>query len=231
MATSTRYYLPSSGSAPVSPPYHSLWNKTDEADRVYMPCSRLISNVTDMADKTITVPITTTQFILARQFVSDPIPPQRFYSPTITGVVRVLESDDLLNAFLWVGAYVVSQDGQTLRQAFWNTGTYVNGPIDTEFVTSVSTRILNNLITATFISQQGDRVVVEYGVRVTAPSVSGSVTFRFGSSVSSDFGLGSGQTTDLRPWISFASDFYLHGAMIRGNGGQRPYPWSPGVTK
>lgn len=204
----TRFYFPSSGNAPnISPAFDAGWEQTGEADRLTLIPKLQLDVATSRTGKQITVPITTTQDILCRQFVSSPIPPTNFRTTdTLSAVVRCVESAGTINATLAVVVKVVSQDGSVVRGTL-----YSNFNIGSEFPISGSdaTRIVSSVNLTALQTQPGDRLVIEVGVHVAAPTASGSASVRFGNnSTSGDFALTSGLTTDLNPWFELSKDLW-----------------------
>lgn len=181
------------------------------------------SLITVLADNSLTIPITTTQDILCRQYVSDPLPAQ-----TITGtfslVVRCVETDANANATLATLVYVVAQDGQTSRGTLFSVfGT------DTEFGTTAATRIVNAQNVTSQTAQAGDRIVVEIGLTATTPLALDGAIQRFGTSAASDFALTSALTTDLNPWCEFSQN--LFDSTLKANRGLRPALFKPGLAR
>src|SRR5262245_26856145 len=73
----TRFYLTNAGASEVNPSFDAGWEQNGQADRVIWIPKPQTKALQTLADGTaITVPITTTQDYLCRQFVSQPIPPQ-----------------------------------------------------------------------------------------------------------------------------------------------------------
>lgn len=202
----TRFYLPSSGAAPVSPAYDAAWEQTGEADRVALG---FLDNdgTTALTDKTVTVPITTSQQILSRQFVSTPLHAINI-SGTVSCVLRGLESALTANAFPAIGVRVVSNDGATVR----GTLLTVQSTGGVEYVTTAATRLLGNRLSTLEVtpvtSVQGDRLVIEIGVDAQAPEAATTATQRFGNNAASDFAFTSALTTDLNPWVEFSMDLF-----------------------
>lgn len=219
----TRFYLQNTGAATVSPSFSAGWEQTGEADRVKLENKLNTSIISTLTDNSLVIPITTTQDILNRQYVSDPLPSQ-----TITGtfslVVRCSENGLNANATLAVVAYVVSNDGGVSRGTLFSVfGT------DTEFPTTAATRIVNAQTVSSIAAQAGDRIVVEIGLTATTPlSLEGGVQ-RFGTSAASDFALTSGLTTDLNPWCEFSQN--LWDSTLKANRGLRPAAFSPGLGR
>lgn len=202
----TRFYFPSSGNAPnISPAYDSGWEQTGSADRLILIPKLQLDVATSRTGKQISVPNTTTQDILFRQFVSGPIPPTNFKTTdTVSAIIRCVESTANANASLAIVVKVVSQDGSVVRGIL-----YSNFNIDSEFPTTDATRIMNSVNISALQTQPGDRLVIETGIHVATPSGSGNATLRFGNnSTSGDFAMTSGLTTDLNPWFEISKDLW-----------------------
>lgn len=203
----TRFYL-QFGTTPSNPVNDAGWNIVTSGRNLLEPKNqqRVLNALADLG--AITIPITTTQNIACRQFVSNPIPPQ-IITGTFSLVIRCFESAITANAFLAVVARVVGQN-------YGGLGDVVRGTLfsvfstDTEFALSgaAATRIVNAQAVTQVQSQPGDRIVVEIGVRAVAPTAAGSYTMRWGSNAASDFALTSGLTTDLNPWCEFSQDLF-----------------------
>lgn len=203
----TRFYFNSvDGDNAVSPAFDSNWEQTGEAVRRKLYLKNTLAAKTSLTDKTVTVPITTTQDILACQFVSDPIPPQRIIG-LFSIVIRCIESAATANAYLAYSLRVCSQDGGTIRGTITSSFTTGN-----EFPTTVNTRIFGNGTSTVAITAlttlPGDRLVLEIGVHAEGPTAATTATERFGTSAASDFNLATGQSTDLNPWAELSQDLF-----------------------
>lgn len=197
-----RWELSNQGAAPVSPAFDAAWEQNGQADRALWLPKSLSRTVSPLADKTVTVPITTTQQILSRQFVGPPMPPIRIEG-TFSLVIRCSESATSANAHIAFILRVVSQDGGTVR------GTLASQlATATEFTTAAQTRIINAAALTALTTLPGDRLVLEIGVHAQAPTAAQSAVHRFGNSAASDFALTSGLTTDLNPWAELSSDLW-----------------------
>lgn len=160
--------------------------------------NRLESVLSALADSTtITVPITTTQDILCRQFVGPSMPAVNLIG-TFSLVVRAIESAITANVTLAVVVKLVGQDGSNQRTLFSTFNT------DTEFGTTAATRIVNAQTITTTVSIPGDRIVIEIGAHAAAPTAGTTYNMRWGNSAASDFALTSALTTDLNPWAEFS---------------------------
>jgi hypothetical protein len=200
----TRFYLQDTTTSQVNPAFGGGWEQTGQATRRRLYRKLLSPVATTLANSQVTVPITTTQDILNRQYVSEPLRRQ-VISGTFSMVIRCFENANSNNATLAVVVKLVSQDGSVVRGTL-----YSNFNADTEFPLSGSTatRIINAGSLTQTTAEEGDRIVVEIGVHAAAPSASGSANQRFGNSAASDFALTSALTTDLNPWVEFSQDFW-----------------------
>lgn len=198
-----RFYLPNTGTAVISPSFNGAWEQTGQADRIMM-VNKLTQSVLDpLTDKTVTVPITTSQQILVRQFVSEPLEAQVFPSVNQIDIyIKVSEDAVTTNANLaWV-VTVVSNDGSTLRGTLASMSTAAS-----EFpTTAASLHVSGGLNSVT--AQMGDRIVFEIGVDAVAPTASGTATMKFGDSAGVDYS-GGNDTADKNPFIDFFVDVKL----------------------
>ena len=205
----TRFYLHATGSAALSPAFDAGWEQTGQAVRLPMDVKMALTATTPLTDSSaITVPITTTQQILAYQFVSNQVflPVRLDASVLFSMVLRGLESATTANVFL---AYVLrafpansTTALATLASSMTNTGT--------EFAATAATRIFGNgtstvALTATTLREPW-RLVLEVGGHAQAPTAAGTYTYRVGCSATSDFALTSALTTDLNPWMELSVD-------------------------
>lgn len=203
----TRFYFPATGSGTpsVSPAFDAGWEQTGQAVRLILRRKVNLSTLSTLADATaLTVPITTTQDILAFQFVSDPFPAQNLVaSGTLSLVIRVLESALTANVSLAVVAKVFTQDGLT------SLGTiFSNFNADTEFAATAATRIVAATTITGLVSTAACRLVVEVGGHAAAPTASTTYTMRLGNSAASDFALTTALTTDLNPWVELSQNLW-----------------------
>jgi hypothetical protein len=188
----TRYYLPSSGTPPVSPTFDSNW--TDTASVVRIRAVTSYSN-TAMTDQTVTVAgFATTLF---KQYVSDPIGVVNFNATTVSGVIRGSAAVNTL------------QNGDFAVGLVHSNGTRVllltTTQLDSAFSTTATTRFLAATTLPNVTSQAGDRILIEIGAD-NGSSTARAIIERFGDvTASGDFLLNNTQTTDLDPWLEFSA--------------------------
>lgn len=200
----TRFYLPSTGAPGVSPAYDASWEQTGEADRISMVMTKIGSALTNAQR---TVPITTTQDILTRQFVSEPVPFPVTISGMISMVIRDSESLNSANAYL---AYSlrswnpITSAFQAIASKFTTTG-QTEDPV----TASAATKIWSAQAPTNVTLAAGDYLVFEVGIRANAPTAGNTAIRRFGDPTdTADFALTAGLTTDLCPWMEIAQDLY-----------------------
>ena len=197
----TRFYLPSSGSAPLaSLAFDANWERTDSATRY--PCFITKTN-TSLADVARTWPATDTQQWVFFQFQSQVMTAAYSWttSDTVSMVIRGLQAAAQTDSHLAYSIRIVSSDGATVRGT---VGLYHE--ISTEFTTSAATRIHNARTNgaSNFNSSIGDRIIIEIGFHGVTPS-STAVTLRHGDpSATADFALTEALTTDLCPWVELS---------------------------
>jgi hypothetical protein len=201
----TRFYLPAEGSGTpsVSPAFDGGWEQTGQANRLkLLPKTTLVARTTLAATSNKTVPISVTQDVLCDQFVSDPIPAQRIIG-TVSLVVGAAESAAAANASLSIVLRVVSQDGGTFRGTLFSVFS-----TDTEFATSISTRIVNAQAVTALTTAPGDRLVLDIGAHIVTPLSAQTYTMTFGTSNASDYALTSALTTTLNPWLELSQNIW-----------------------
>jgi len=205
----SRFYLHSAGSAVIAPAFDAGWEQTGQAVRLPMDLKSAQGPLTALADSSaITVPVTTTQQILAYQFVGNHLfKSVRLDASTLFSMVlRGLENASTNNVFLAVILRAMSQDGgrvlATLFSSMTNAGT--------EFVTTAATRIFSQTAITAATLPEPFRLVLEIGGHAQAPTVAGSYTYRVGTNAASDFALTSALTTDLNPWMELSANLNAH---------------------
>lgn len=210
-----RFYLPSSGAAPVSPNFGLIgfWNNTTGADRIKLSRHR---SGTSMADKTASESTDVTQYYtLARQYVSDTLIAQTI-AGNVKGQIRCAEDNSDADFSYNIKVGVVSNDGTTLRGTLLNSNSAV---MTTEFATSLTNR---NFPPSTALSsvtaQDGDRLVIEVGFSsFNTILAQRTATFRLGDNGSTDLAEDETSTTDNVPWIEFSQTIYFDDEILLGD--------------
>lgn len=201
----TRFYFRGTDSPAVSPAFDSGWEVTTDGLHRQLVRSNFVKQNTPTANSTLAnTPNTTTQDVLSCQWVSDSILAQTI-SGTVSLVMRCVENVATVNATLACVIRVVSLDGNTVRGTLFS-----NFSQDTEFdiAGATSTRIINVQSVTPVVCQDEDRIVVEIGGHLAAPSTTGTIQFFIGTDAGADYALTSGLTTVLNPWIEFSQDIF-----------------------
>jgi hypothetical protein len=200
----TRFYL-SNTTASITPFADPGWEQTGEVSVRKLVYTKAVQVAEATANRQITVPITTTQDILCLQMVSNPIPSQ-LISGTMSAVIRCSESSVDANALMACSIRVMSVDGQTSRGTL-----FASQNIDVEFTLTGAPETRAFIATLTPVqAQASDRLVVEFGMSVTAPVTAQSALMRIGfDPTQADFTLADGQTSStLNPWLEFSQNLY-----------------------
>ena len=196
----TRFYLPNTGAAEISPAFtlESSWTATTNADRITMVRSRISST---MATKAQAAPGTAGgQKWLFRQYVSKPLAAGDVFG-ALFGQIRGLESaaNDNIDA-ISLKVLVVKADA-TLRGtllALANYGTVA------ELATSLRNKIIANGDGLTKVTAlDGDRIVAEIGLTNTANGTSVSGSLSFGDDSATDLAEDEAATAANNPWLEF----------------------------
>jgi hypothetical protein len=196
----TRFYLPSSGDAAVSPAFDAGWEDTHEGQRYKLVTTKISSA---MATHVFTDSDYSDRDCLFHQYVSDPIAAQTISAQTVKIQFRCYEDSALHDLYLSIGIRVVSNDGATVR------GTILAVTRDaTEAVVSTLT---NRKITPTsteVVAQSGDRIVIEIGMGGD-PQQFGAMNhgsgISFGDDSATDLGENDTDTSAYNPWVEFAN--------------------------
>lgn len=198
----TRFYLPSGGSAPITPSPSSEWESTGSVESFPTSTSKQGSALTS---KTVSLGPATTPYDVARlRYVSPPLTAQTI-TGTVKGQMRNSESwadNDTCTALV---IKVVSGDGGTLRGTLLS---YFPSSLTSEWSTSLTNRYCPPSGTAlsSLEIQNGDRLVIEIGCRRFSTAY-GTQTWRCGDAASSDLPEDETSTSDYNPWIEFTHNF------------------------
>lgn len=192
----TRFYFDDTIAPLISPAFDAGWEQIGAANRRFSPRKGLVSSLSTLTNKVDTVPITTTQQILSRQYLTEPIPYPVRISGTFSMVLRTLESATTANAFLAFVLRLLSQDGGTIRGTLASSMTNAG----TEYAATAATRIFSAIALTPITAQPGDILCLEVGGHAQAPTAATTYTHRYGVAQVADFALTSALTTDLNPW-------------------------------
>lgn len=198
----TRFYLPSTGAADVTPLAPTGWSETTGFDILKCVTTRISSA---MANKQRVTSLTAAGTrCLLRQYVSNPIAAQTI-AGTVKGTVRGLESAandniDVVSSRIWVSSF----DGQTNRGELLAIGNY--GPV-AEFATSLrAKRIADGDTTTQVVCLPRDRIIIEIGYGSTVGGVSISGSLSFGDDSATDLGDNETDTAANNPFVELSQD-------------------------
>lgn len=199
----TRFYFEQTTAAPVSPAFDAGWEQTGQALRRAMRFKNTISVLASVGGTGFTVPITTTQDILAYQFVSEPLLAQKIdasclFSFVTSGSVGLAAG----NCTLALVAKVVSNDGGTIRGTLFSTFS-----VDSVFGTTTATRIQSQTAVTPITIFTGDRIVLELGAHAAAPTSATTFSFVIGYT-NTEYALTSGVGGNASSWCEFSQDVF-----------------------
>lgn len=195
----TRFYLPSTGAAPISPGFGG-WGQTTSADRLAAVKTRISSAMTNKS----TANSSTVQTILNRQYVYGPIAAQTI-NGNVKGQLRGLESNAAMDATAAIHIRVVKPDATDRGTLLAITAAALAG--SNEYPTGTATN--KNTLVSTALSSvtavAGDYLVIEIGVKQNSASTNRSVTHVFGDNdATTDLPEDQTTTATNNPWIEFS---------------------------
>ncbi len=208
----TRFYLPSTGSSPITPTISTGWNGIGSVVTRPLPIVKTntaLANGTGRLKGSTTAPWNR----LDRVFVSDQLAAQ-----TLSGnhdvVMRGVESNAAFDAWLQTCLRVVSADGTVERGIAYALSTAsapstATGSNTQELpTTTMATRLRWTLPMTSVAVQEGDRLQFEVGFRSSSTNTTYSATFRYGDPIAvADHAVGvQGVTTDLCPFFQTTMD-------------------------
>lgn len=211
-ATASRFYMPTTGSAPISPDFSSGWDAHTAAAGRRLGAFA-IKQGTTMETRQFKDSNTTDRDNMFRQYVYQPaLTAQTISAQTVKIQIRGAErraTDDMHLA--WT-VKVVSSDGNTVR------GTVVALRRDGNELQSFLMVNRGDSTTSTqVIAQAGDYLVLEVGTGGKSASSADHHTFlRFGDSAEADLPEDDTETDDLSPWIEFANPLSFEGGGEEG---------------
>jgi hypothetical protein len=204
----TRFYLPSTGTPPVSlPGLPAGWTAGDVPElELNAPATKSNTALTDYS-----VGETTTSVINIpiAAFISPPLQAQTI-SGTFSAVVRGLESNAGADDSLQIGIVLIDNLGTTIKSVLYaghaaalNTTV---GALGQEFTTAAQTRRFNAVALTSQTAILGDRLAIIVGYRShDTTSTNRNTTLRFGDPTAvADFANTAGLTTDLCPWVELS---------------------------
>lgn len=200
----TRFYLPSSGAAAVTPAYSAAWDVTSSAVQLRTSPTKASTTMTtisylDNNDQD--------RDILAVQYISDPIVAQLIDVSTVKFQIRASETSNARNMFTAIRLRVCSNDGTT-----FTGGLLALTRDDTEMATSLTNRQFSAAITAV-TANEGDRIIIEIGGGGNpALDSDHDHNLRVGDEASSDLPEDDTDTNDYNSWVQFTHDITFQSA-------------------
>jgi len=192
----TRFYLPSTGAAAISPAYNASWEDTSIATRLAAVTAKIASAMTTVdfvdADET-------DKDILFRQYVSDILPAGQ----TITGSqalkfqIRGIHANLLNNMYTALGIRVIADSGTFVKTIVSVTRD------DSELPTSLGNRQFTaTSLPSNYTTKAGDRLVIEIGASGNPdPTGTHSSSLRIGDADANDLPEDNAATDDYNPWV------------------------------
>lgn len=223
----TRFYLPSTGTADISPAFDASWDVTTNADRLAMVTTRINSAMTTksgVGDTNINVDQ------LLRQYISAGLAAQTL-SGTIKGNMRMVSSA-IGNGVLAVRVAKCASDGSGVTEILAIQFSSDTGAAPPATAASLTNRRLeqgsNDFsldLTSTSFSA-GDRLIVELGYRDLSSNAARIVSTNFGDDAASDLPEDETTTTADNPWVEFSADITFSGSTptVDGWGPRFPDP-------
>lgn len=181
-----------------------------------------------MTDKTEVGTATTPEFVLVRQYVSDPLAPQDILAATVKGQFRGWESSNAKNSSLAIAIRLVKRDGtdygspKYLIGATPAAGDAAAAPPEFPGTTNAAiiNRKLNNssesaALTSTAVyAVAGDRLVVEIGYLDQTSSTSTTCSINFGDDSATDLPEDDTTTAANNPWVDISQTLKFLGPML-----------------
>jgi hypothetical protein len=202
---STRFYLPSTGAAAVSPTISGTdWTHINTDRRKMSPtkANSAFAATTFTPDSVDHIAAGQSHFV---QFVSDVLAPQTIQAQTISLTVLNLEANAGNNCFINWKIYAVSVDGASVL------GTLLARRADATEMGTTQIARTDSTTSTSFVGAVPFRLVFEIGIGgtpVATSQVQGhNGTIRFGDPTGgADLAANDTATTDLAPWLNFATD-------------------------
>lgn len=233
----TRFYLPVSGTPPLSSlAVSATWGRSENLVRY--PCFTTKTN-TSLTQKSANWAATATDDWVWVQYQSNILAAAYSWTTadTVSMVIKVAEAAAQVDSHLAYCIRVVSGDGATVRGTIG-----VFQATSSEYPTSlasIATRIHSARTdgASNFSSSVGDRIIIEIGHWGVTPTAN-TVYHNYGDpSATNDYALTDGLTTDLCPWVELSrtvvfgtpvtsskSAYTRGGVVARYSAGYAPFP-------
>ena len=206
----TRFYLPSSGAAAVTP---STWNHTNQAGTTYTLAGVRVKGATSLTSRTTASGITSPFTRAVMRYVIGPLNPVQI-SGTINIVMRCSEANVGANATLSTAVKLIKPDG-TDRSVLLNAIASDLADSVQEFTATLGTRRAYDasearpITLATQTPTAGDYLVIEIGFR-SATTTTRNVVIQHGDNAASDCPDAEADTGANAPWAEFSGNVSLY---------------------
>jgi len=200
--STTRFYLPSSGAAPISPNYSAKWD--GEADDFARGPAEVSKQNSVMTTRSLdgNGDTSDTDYIYG-QWVSKPIVAQTISAQTITLQVRASEENARCNQVVSISIRIVSNDGSVVR------GTINESRDDLELSVGTLLSREHTFTSTQVVAQDDDRIVIEIGTGGNPSTGSGGnshdADMSYGDDSATDIKRGTNQIAAYNPWVEFDS--------------------------
>lgn len=213
----TRLYLPSSGTAPISVAMDTVWDTTALVTPRPTSTTKGTSAFTEIS--AVETSTSTSHDIAFGQYISPPLSAQTI-SGTLQARVRSRQSDVDANARSQFVARVVSNDGSVVRGTLIGSSTTTAAVNQwgvassiTEARTARYPRLSASSTVTSVVCEDGDRLVFEFGVRaINTVSTPYTYAVEFGENSPNDLPANETDTSQAAPWIEFSGDLLFKAA-------------------
>jgi hypothetical protein len=216
----TRFYLPATGIAPISPAFDGSWEATGAPTRRPLETQKV--HLSPQTEVGVAEAVNNTAYDVAvAQFISAPLNGNQTISGNIKGIIRARESNAAADMRAQMVIRVLSGDGSTVRgtliasdgaalgNEFTSGGTARNCKYPKGWTGTGQTPTSVNAL-------DGDRIVIEVGYRShEASATSRTGTLVFGDAEASDAAENETDTTDSNPWVEFADTLSFDASDLR----------------
>ncbi len=202
----TRFYLPSTGAAAISPAYSASWEDVTIAARLAAVTTRIASAMStvvfddaDAADKDV----------LFRQYVGAALTPGQ----TITGgqalkfQIRGLEADASNQMFTALGVRVINDDLSVKKTVLAVT----RDNVEVDAATLTNRQFTATSVAGNYTTVAGDRLVIEVGTGGDPILFGHDSSLRIGDASGTDLAEDDTTTTDNNPWVELTDTLTFGG--------------------
>ena len=201
---STRIYLPSSGTAPVTP---STWNFPYQVTTTYTLPGVMTKGTTALTTRTSATGTTSPKLWGVMRYVIGPLSAQSI-AGTVNLAMMCKESNAGADTTLAIAVKIIQPGGADRAVLLAAVGSD-SAASPQEMTTTLSTRRAYSLTEVrpipltTQSATAGDYLVIEIGFR-SATTVTRNIDQRHGDNVGTDLADGDGATNDYAPWVDFS---------------------------